>query len=278
MKKIYYPYYSEFKCIGGECPLSCCCFRINIFRFEEKKFGTFPQWCDIDGRGTDIREFLNKDETGYYMKSLPDGCCIFRDCDKMCSIQKRYGMDALPAICRTYPRIISRFKDRIEFALEPCCPMAARSAEHWDIRSVISDDVREDENPSWFRRDKALSILADAGIGFSDCLRQLSDLYGCGREIPETDLTPFLYDFLRKQTALMIWGYILYYDGIKEVGNIMEFIIDIVLAFIKQASHRSYSRWGDACDDYSRFLLEYSTKRNFIQDYEDRFNDRSDYQ
>ena len=283
MKKLYYPGYHDFKCIGPDCPMSCCYFQIRIFRFEEKLFDTCRQWADIDGKGGNIRSYLEKDDDGYYMKCKPDGCCVFRNGDKLCDIQLRHGDSAIPAICRTYPRIISRFPDRIEYALEPCCPVVAMSAREWETGTVITsreagDGYEGHGSVSAVRRDEALSVLADTSLDLKACLERLSSMYGCGIDIPELDVSEFLSGFIRKQTALMTWAYILHYEGIPEIENVMEFIISTDLLFIRHASQLDLTDWKETSYVFSRFLLDYSYERGFILDYEDRFCDKRDYQ
>lgn len=57
---------------------------------------------------------------------LPDGQCHFLQEDKLCSIQKHMGPDALSITCSVYPRIYNRFGSQREIAIGVSCPEAAR--------------------------------------------------------------------------------------------------------------------------------------------------------
>lgn len=276
MYKAIYPQYPHFKCIADKCPIGCCFFRIDIFKEEEQLFETKAIWRDIDGKGNSIRKYLEKDCKGYFFKSHPNGKCIFCNDRKLCDIQLRYGEnpDNLPLLCRTYPRIITALDGRTEYALEPCCPVAAASVKDWETGEILIEGEKtgSTDKPTMLR-DSALRIISNSRTSLRDCLIELSGLYGCGLEIPQFEIDGEREEFLRKETALMIWTYMLQYDGMPEIENLMEFIISFILLYIDTLGSRKYDSWWDMCVDYSRSLVDYSTYRGFIVEHEERYGD-----
>jgi hypothetical protein len=54
------------------------------------------------------------------------GCCTFLDEARLCTVMSRFGEDALPDACATYPRRVRRSGTRHELAGTVSCPEVAR--------------------------------------------------------------------------------------------------------------------------------------------------------
>ena len=279
MKKVYYPPYKQFRCIGPECPVGCCSFRVSIFKSEEAQFGKRADWADIDGRGGDIRDYVDHDADGAFFRMTPDGKCVFLHGDGLCDIQKRCGQDPLPCVCRTYPRLIARFDGRTEYGMEPCCPVVAASVKDWNIGEfIVEGEEPETAEPDCrrSRRDYAVKVLSNPSVPLADCLRKLAGMYGSRVEVPEITLHGSKLEFARKIAAFMCWSYLLYYREVPRVDNVMDVIITSVVMFCRRAAQRDYASWWDMSVDFSRMLTDYSISIGFAVEYEDRYCDVKD--
>ncbi|MBQ7782911.1 MAG: flagellin lysine-N-methylase [Oscillospiraceae bacterium] len=95
-------FYSNFSCMGGECPDNCCkSWRIDWSKESVEKL-----------RNSDCSEKLrNLIDTsfepygdGYIIKFATNKYCPFLDEEKFCGIQRELGESYLSPVCTTYPR------------------------------------------------------------------------------------------------------------------------------------------------------------------------------
>ena len=264
MTKVWYPPYRKFRCLKAECPMNCCgYYAIRIFKKE---------------KGLIDPSFLERDGDGVRCRSRKEGGCIFWTDGRLCSLQLDGGEEAMPAVCRTYPRIIGRYGDRIEFGLEPCCPVVAASVEDWNIGELLVErEAGETSDEVAARRDEAVRILADRNLDFRQCLKRLAELYRSDVRIPEITVGGETLEFLRRVTALMCWSYLRYFHGVAEVDNLMTVIITAVSRFMeKNAGCTFASRWEMALS-FSRLLVKYYLEIGFDIDHEDRYCDILEY-
>lgn len=264
MTKVWYPPYRKFRCLKAECPMNCCgYYAIRLFKKE---------------KGLIDPSFLERDGDGVRCRSRKDGGCIFWTDGRLCSLQLDGGEEAMPIVCRTYPRIIGRYGDRIEFGLEPCCPVVAASVEDWNIGELIVEgEAGEASDEVAARRDEAVRILADRNLDFRQCLKRLAELYRSDVRIPEITVGGETLEFLRRVTALMCWSYLRYFHGVAEVDNLMTVIITAVSRFMeKNAGCTFASRWETALS-FSRLLVKYYLEIGFDIDHEDRYCDILEY-
>lgn len=100
-------YYPEFRCKGDACRNSCCT-GWNIEISLEEYLRLIGVDCSTElRRRLDCAFYTAKEPspTSYaYIKPNIYGDCHLRDEDGLCALQKELGEDALPAICRYYPR------------------------------------------------------------------------------------------------------------------------------------------------------------------------------
>lgn len=222
--------------------------------------------------------FLEKDGDVFKCRSRKDGGCIFWTDDRLCSIQTEKGLEAMPVVCRTYPRIIGKYGDCIEFGLEPCCPVAAASVEEWEIGEFIVEGESADaQDAVAAKRDEAVRILADSNLDFRQCLERLAELYQSDVRIPEITVRGEVLEFLRRETALMCWSYLRYFHGVGEVDNLMTVIITAVSGFMEKNSGRDFASWWEMGLSFSRQLVQYYLKIGYDIDHEDRYCDILEY-
>lgn len=127
-------YYAKFQCIGGDCEDNCCTagWRIDIDRTTWQRY----QSCQNKTFAPLLREAiqletrpeLRSHDRYATLKLRPDLSCPFLTDDKLCMIHKEMGFEALGDTCASYPRIVNRAGDFLEYGLAVSCPEAARVA------------------------------------------------------------------------------------------------------------------------------------------------------
>ena len=129
--KLYAPkYFPAFKCIGGECPKSCCVgWEIVI---DEKTLATYQT---MDGvLGESVRQSISEDGGYPHFKLCEGGRCPHLRDDNLCRIICECGDDMLCDICREHPRFYNLSSTFCEVGVGLACPVAADlilgSADH----------------------------------------------------------------------------------------------------------------------------------------------------
>lgn len=124
---------NRFRCTGTSCEDSCCHgWRVDV---DERRYQILKR--KMDGTRAEREEFaanVQRDdnparaEHQYAQLRLRPGTqmCGFLDPQKLCSVQLRYGEEALPDVCATYPRVVSETPDRTEIWGTLSCPELAR--------------------------------------------------------------------------------------------------------------------------------------------------------
>jgi lysine-N-methylase len=136
-------YLTRFKCLGASCEESCCQgwqVQIDLRHYRLLK-------AAMDGSRAEREEF----EASVQRSDAPAGdderhawirlererqACPFLSEKKLCTVQTRYGEEALPDICATYPRLVAKFGERLEVWGTMSCPELARQA-------LLHDDALE---------------------------------------------------------------------------------------------------------------------------------------
>ena len=95
-------YYDDFKCIGSECPNSCCVgWEIDL------DINTFQKYIDL--QDNNIYKCISINQKPTYdkfakIKKVNDQRCSFLDKDNLCNIQKKYSEKLLSPTCSNFPR------------------------------------------------------------------------------------------------------------------------------------------------------------------------------
>ncbi len=122
MESIAFDQYLEFKCVGGDCPYTCCGggWTIEV----DEKTDAFYKTCDGE-----FGEFLNKcviRKDGKAQMGLINGRCALLSPDGLCNIQLAYGAEHLCDTCKNYPRM-GRARGALYISyMTPSCPEVAR--------------------------------------------------------------------------------------------------------------------------------------------------------
>lgn len=167
MKKIKLKAIDNFKCLGGQCPQNCCTqFFVNVDAKTRKawrqlsmpgnnevKLTASIKQVKVDGR---VIDKLDLDENKR---------CILLDENNLCSVQKQYGHDVLPSICREFPRFLQKDKNLQISSAALSCPEIVRlvlTAKQDQLFDYSGDDLfklKKIGSPSAYRLIK--ETLAD---------------------------------------------------------------------------------------------------------------------
>lgn len=99
-------YFTDFHCIGGDCPDNCCYgWRIDWKAEEVEKLKSTPDMPE-DLRTLIDKSFVNNDGMkGQYMIEFDErGKCPFLTDDGFCRIQRELGVEYMSTVCMIYPR------------------------------------------------------------------------------------------------------------------------------------------------------------------------------
>lgn len=115
-------YFTDFRCVGGECVNSCCDgWRVDWAKdeYEHLRSASMPE----ELKSKVDSDFLLKDDKYYYIKMCSDGRCPFhnRETD-LCDIQKTIGAEYFGVTCDIYPRMYYRRDNMILRSCTPSCP------------------------------------------------------------------------------------------------------------------------------------------------------------
>lgn len=126
-------YMSNFQCLMGDCPNTCCKgWRVQVAKPEYKKLK--KRYSKSKETREIFRTFINRNkdpETKDLMyaelaMSGKDNHCTFFNSDGACQIHADYGIDYLPSVCEIFPRSFSLFDDKTELYGDLACPEVAR--------------------------------------------------------------------------------------------------------------------------------------------------------
>lgn len=168
--------YQEFQCIGAECPASCCRgWRVPIDNEMYMKYLT-----ERGIFGTMLRCLIEKREDIISFRNTFRGC-PFWGTDRLCSLQKKHGMQYMPLVCVQFPRQLYNLGFFCEETLYLACPEAARlfleaaaNNEHLDFivtEGEVSYPVNTTNDDKEFlhyllkSREELLQMLDD-GVSF----------------------------------------------------------------------------------------------------------------
>lgn len=119
-KYLYTDWMMDFRCVGAECPKTCCGkWKIELKEEEIEKYKELAQSHPF---GKKILEAL--DEENGCMRQC-DGRCVMLTEEGWCRIVLECGEEYLSGTCTTFPRMIQEFGDVLECMVEIVCPIVA---------------------------------------------------------------------------------------------------------------------------------------------------------
>lgn len=109
----------HFQCMAGDCPDTCCKgWKIPVDPEAVERYQTEPKLV-----AAKISRHVRGKELQFFRKK--HGQCPFYTGEGLCQLQKEYGADTMPFVCREYPHKTIGCGSLTEVTLELSCPKAA---------------------------------------------------------------------------------------------------------------------------------------------------------
>ena len=112
-------FYTEFACIAGKCPDTCC--KDWDIVVDDETIDFYRSTGD-----NDLISRLKTDDDGDTVIQFDNGVCPFLNGNKLCGIQLKYGGERICKTCREFPRITQDYTEFEERMLTFACPESAR--------------------------------------------------------------------------------------------------------------------------------------------------------
>lgn len=117
---------SEFTCLLGDCPQSCCCGPWDT-PIDNKTFTRWQNEANAEFRSRLMAS--TKTDSGdprmHILHRTDGGCCVHLDEQGMCGVRQRAGYDSIPENCQTYPHIRGESPDHSILSASLSCPAIA---------------------------------------------------------------------------------------------------------------------------------------------------------
>lgn len=144
MKYLVLETFTDFKCIGSECPLTCCAggWRIIIDSETDRYYKT------VSGEfGKRLEDAVTEENGQRYFILNEDGICSFLNKEKLCDIYLKLGEEHMCFTCASYPRYYFDVGDITFAGVTISCPEVARLViNHQDpLRIDFSEDDKKYE-------------------------------------------------------------------------------------------------------------------------------------
>ncbi|HSP80343.1 MAG TPA: flagellin lysine-N-methylase, partial [Myxococcaceae bacterium] len=153
-------YMTRFRCLAERCEDTCCSgLRVPVSE---------AHWQHLRATAAGLTHLVpnpgGAPSAHAFIEMRPDGHCPYLDAERLCSLQREHGASLLPEACATFPRIVSRWGERVEVTGTLACPEVARQC-------LLAEDAvepvpgRKDQipRPEAARR---LSVDAEDAHGF----------------------------------------------------------------------------------------------------------------
>ncbi|MBP5606632.1 MAG: flagellin lysine-N-methylase [Ruminiclostridium sp.] len=143
--------YSQFHCIGGDCPDSCCLgWRINWMEDEYDKLSKAGKSEELERL---INDSLVETDDKYQSKKVyevvfsSDGYCPIMDRKTgLCMIQRELGEEYLGVVCTTYPRLYFRKNDvtmrQLQFSCAHVVQLLMSIPDAAKLETVVAHDQK----------------------------------------------------------------------------------------------------------------------------------------
>ncbi|MBO5483710.1 MAG: flagellin lysine-N-methylase [Lachnospiraceae bacterium] len=122
MEYCYISLYTDFTCLAGDCPATCCAgWKIVV---DAESVERFSRLENIRLR-QDILEHIRCQNSEYQFVNQPDGRCSMLDSDGLCRIQRNLDEKSLCNTCRKFPRLTANVGETIWMSMAASCPVVA---------------------------------------------------------------------------------------------------------------------------------------------------------
>ena len=170
-------YYDGFRCIAGDCPITCCQeWKIAVDEATERRWQA------------NLREKLTQKDGETVIGLTDEMKCPFLNEDKLCKLVIQYGEESLSETCTLFPRQIHDFGDRVEYSLVACCPEVVNILrEQKDFKFTESLEGLKGQGSLFELRNLIFSVLTNASYRIEHamkiCFYILLDAYEQGEKI-----------------------------------------------------------------------------------------------
>ena len=175
-------YLSQFHCLAGDCPHTCCAWwQVPVDEATHRRLKTLP-----GPLGERARRALTTDGEGEPCLALTGGCCPLLTEEGLCALQLQEGEGALPAICRQHPRFSYDYGPVREEGLCASCPEANRLilAEDFTLSvAQLSETAAEEADELLFPMLQARQVALGLLRGEEPLSRRLQALLLFGNEV-----------------------------------------------------------------------------------------------
>lgn len=123
-------YMTRFRCIAERCEDSCCSgMKVPVSESQWQRLQAAESRSPEHARY--LRQHVSPNPGGApseraFIEVPLDGDCPFLDTERLCSLQRRHGEAVLPDICANFPRILTRWGERLEVSGTLACPEVTR--------------------------------------------------------------------------------------------------------------------------------------------------------
>lgn len=201
-------YYKDFRCLAADCRDNCCRYNweISFTKKDYLKLKRAAKSQEFQAILADGMSRLRDDmHDGHYahFNVGPEGGCAFQTEDGLCRLQMECGVEAMPEVCRVYPRRSLYTSAAKELSLSPSCEGVL--ALLWDLPQGV--DFLEEDLPrqdwrvvtgegryDWFPQVRSLCIdvLQERSLPLSRrmlllamALQRLGEMDWTAEETPE---------------------------------------------------------------------------------------------
>lgn len=141
MRIVYPHYYDDFKCIGGDCPDTCCAgWQIVI---DDKSLENYEQYVGHFAKRLDQGIDWNQ---GVFCQQADGRCSMLND-GGLCDMILNMGEDDLCQTCALYPRHVEEFEGLREWSLSLSCPVAAHMVLSCTEPVRFVEERNDDDDP-----------------------------------------------------------------------------------------------------------------------------------
>ncbi|WP_164020241.1 flagellin lysine-N-methylase [Pyxidicoccus trucidator] len=222
-------YMTRFRCLADSCEDTCCAGL--VVTVSEARWKRLRETVAGGPDAARVEALIRPDEgsgpgaeAGVIAKR-EDGHCTFLDERKLCSLHRAHGEAVLPDACATFPRVATRWGERLEVVGSLACPEVARLcllaedgvepvpvSEDVAVRPEVARRLGGDAEDAWTRhaeavRATAVALLQRRELPFASRLFALGQLalrvdgfYFRGTEAFDGESAALLSDVLRSFT------------------------------------------------------------------------------
>ncbi len=153
MKTSVISFYEQFKCLGGDCPHSCCKgWQIPV---DEATYNEYRKIGGAYGRALLFRVWRNNPRV--FIKDFDR--CPFWNSDRQCQFQANGEIHLMPLVCRVFPRDGVVMNDEIEVTMQLSCISVARIFLQ-NLGRLTFEPTEEEIAPTWAQDNDDPDFLA----------------------------------------------------------------------------------------------------------------------